>query len=103
MAPKEAIARAMRVTRFVGVLMVLPMVRNPVNGAAFQGQCSQKGEGVFHGFRALERPVSEQAVVANADSQPSEKRVQEDADADCRPSGLPENGDDAQVHGNNES
>ena len=54
-------------------------------------------------FGALERPVSEQAVVANADSQPSEKRVQQDTDAHCRPGGLPENGDDAQVHGNEES
>ena len=93
----------MRVTRFVGVLVVLPMVRNPINGAAFQGQCSQQGEGVFHGLGALERPVSEQAVVAHADSQPSENRVQQDAEAHCRPSGLPENGDDAQVHRNDES
>ena len=49
----------MRVTRLVGVLVVLPMVRNPVNGAAFQGQCAQKGDDVFQRFRALERPVSE--------------------------------------------
>jgi hypothetical protein len=95
MAPKEAIPRAMRVARFIGVLVVLPMVRNPVYGAALKCQGAHKGESIFQRFGTLERPVREQAVVTHADAQPSEKRMQEDAEAYSRPGGLPEYGDDA--------
>jgi hypothetical protein len=93
----------MRVTRFVGVLMVLPMMRNPINGATFKSKCSQQSQGVFHGFGAFERTVSEQAMIAHANSQPSEKGVQENADADCRPCCVPENADDPQMHGKEEA
>ena len=93
----------MRVTRFVGVLVVLPMMRDPIDGATFKRQCSQQSERVFHGFRAFERTVREQAMIAHADSQSSEEGVQEDADADCRPGCMPENADDSQMHGNQEA
>jgi hypothetical protein len=83
--------------------MMLPMMRHPINRAAFQSQRPQQGEDVFQSFGALKRPVGEQAVVTHADSQSSKKRVHQDAEADCRPGGLPENGDDAQVHRHDES
>jgi hypothetical protein len=47
--------------------------------------------------------VSEQAVVANANSQPSEKRVQQNADTYGRPRGVPEHTNDPQMHGNEET
>jgi len=73
MAPKEPIAGAMWVAGLVGILVVLPMMRNPINGAAFQGQCSQKGKRIFHGLGTFKRPVSEQSVVPNANAKPSAK------------------------------
>lgn len=37
-------------------------------------------------------------MISNADSQSTEKKVQEDADANSQPCGVPEYSDDAQVH-----
>src|SRR5579863_7959304 len=47
--------------------------------------------------------MSQQAVIANADSQPSKDRMQQDADTNRRPGGLPENRNDPQVHGKDET
>jgi hypothetical protein len=47
--------------------------------------------------------MGEQAMIAHADSQPSEKGVQENADANCSPRSMPENADDPQMHGKEEA
>ena len=65
MAPQEALARAVRVPVRIRALVLLPMTRDPVDGASFQGESSQKGQRVFHGRAALERPMRERALLGS--------------------------------------
>ena len=75
--PDPAIARRMRITFLIGILMVHAMRRHPGDRAAFEGQSSANGEEVFHPFRCLVAPMREQPVVAHADAKtPNNPRKQ---------------------------
>ena len=61
----------MGIAWLVAILMVLTMLRHPINRLALKTQAAKECQHVFQSTRTLERPMSEQAVVAYANSQPA--------------------------------
>ena len=93
MSPPLAFARGMRIAFLIGIAMVNAMRGNPENGAAFQGESCADGESVLKPFGDFVSAMSEEAVIAHANSQASRNPPQKQGDEE----GLPrekEKGDD---------
>src|SRR5512142_293994 len=69
--PEAAISWRVWIPRFVGGLMVNAVRRHPWNGATLERQGAANSQEVLNGCWCFVAPVSEQAVVANADAEAS--------------------------------
>src|SRR5579862_5040650 len=69
--PEAAIARRMRITLYVGILVMYAVCRHPEKRAAFQRQRGAERQEILHPFMGLEAAMREQTVISNADSQAS--------------------------------
>jgi len=79
----------MRIARLVRILVVLPMLRNPVGRLALEAQAAKQGQRILQGTGAFERPVGEQAVIADANAEPAADGMQQKAYPYGRPTGIP--------------
>src|SRR5882724_1846400 len=78
--PESAIARRMRITFHVSILVMDAMCRYPEKWAAFQRQRGAESQEILHPFVGLETAMREQPVISNTDSQTSSNPPQEQGD-----------------------
>jgi hypothetical protein len=69
--PQAAITRRVWIAFFVCFLVVYPVRANPSDRSAFEGQRSADRKKILHPFWCLVAPVSEQPVVADANTKTS--------------------------------
>ena len=93
----------MRIAFFVGVLVMDAMRGDPEDGSAFQSERAAKGEEIFHPVGSLVAAMSEQAVIAHADTEASGGAIKNDGQGHACPRQHKERGDSAHVESNHEA
>lgn len=83
--PETAVARGMRVTILVSILVMHAMRGHPKNRPAFQSQRAAHGKKIFHPFGCLKASMSEKPVVTNADSKAAGNPPQYQRKQQCLP------------------
>src|SRR5438309_3490685 len=83
--PEPAIARGVRITFHVSILMMDAMRCHPEKRAAFQRQRGAEGDEIFEPFISLESAVREQPVIRNANAKAPGNPPQQQRDEKCLP------------------
>src|SRR6185437_15465128 len=85
MRPETAVARRMRITLYVSVLVVNAMCCHPEKRPALKRESSTYGKEVFNPLVSLVPAMREQSVVAHADTEAAGNPPQQDRDKKCFP------------------
>ena len=97
--PPLAVARRVRIAIVIGKLMMLAMVGDPLQRAAFHRGHSANGEQIFHPLWRGERAVREQAMEADAEAEAGGDPVESGGDEKSLPTEKEKCGDRADVKG----
>src|SRR5437868_636873 len=85
------------------MLMMFPVQCYPLNRAALHGKHAQRRQNVLHRPRTLERPVRQQAVISDANSNSTENGMHHQAQHNRPPASVPERGHHTEVYDNEEN
>lgn len=95
--PEAAVARRVRITVFVRVLMMDTMRGDPRDGAAFKGERAADRQEIFHPFRRLVTAMREQAMVAHTNAETARNPPKNDGESKSLPAEEEKRGDGADM------